>query len=473
MKYKINYNLFNKIEGNKNKLIIIIPYRDRKICLDFLIPKLKEYLKFYNTEYKIIISELDKDIEWNKGICINLAYKYILENIQDNFDYFLINDVDIVPKHKELIEYKGYDYIFHPYGYKHCLGGLFFIPKEKFVEVNGFSNLYYKWGWEDTDFLYRCQSKNMEIHRTDDNIFTRGNDNWHEIDCEPKHVIKYLDLNRRIYETRDYPSKLSIDGINTLNYNYKIVSSQNNIHHIINYHDSTNPLVSVIIPTTYKRKKYLPRIINCFNNQTYINKELLIYDTDNDISLEDYIKDITKNQSNIKYYHNPNKISIGEKRNFLINNSKGEWICHFDDDDYYFDKYIQTMISSVGNNDFIKISTYSLYNENDGTFSYYSNDGEQKMKFDYEDDVIYAYGFTYFYKKRWAIKYPFENLNWNEDGKWFHLCKSKGMKVTYIKEEIPLVIHIIHESNSSRSMGNFKLPWNKQYLIDSLKSNEK
>lgn len=241
----------------------------------------------------------------------------------------------------------------------------------------------------------------------------------------------------------------------------------------INYHNSINPFVSVIIPTTYKRKKYLPRIINCFNNQTYINKELLIYDTDNNISLEDYIKDLTKNQSNIKYYHNPDKKSIGEKRNFLINNSKGEWICHFDDDDYYFDKYIHTMISLVGNNDFIKISTYSLYNEYNQTFSYYSYEGKQKIKFYHDDDIIYGYGFTYFYKKIWAIKYPFEDRNWNEDGKWFHLCKGKGMKVTHIKEEIPLVIHVIHDSNTSKCFGNFKLPWDEQYLIDSLKSNEK
>ena len=28
----------------------------------------------------------------------------------------------------------------------------------------------------------------------------------------------------------------------------------------------------------------------------------------------------------------------------------------------------------------------------------------------------------------------------------------KGMKVTYIKEDIMLVIHVIHDSNSSRSI---------------------
>ena len=89
------------------------------------------------------------------------------------------------------------------------------------------------------------------------------------------------------------------------------------------------------------------------------------------------------------------------------------------------------MISSVGNNDFIKISTYSLYNENDETFSYYSNEGGQKMKFDYDDDIIYAYGFTYFYKRKWAIKYQFEDLNWNEDGKWFHLCKKRNESYIY------------------------------------------
>ena len=46
IKYLINYRLSNNFEDNKNKLIIIIPYRDRKACLEILIPKMEEYLKF-------------------------------------------------------------------------------------------------------------------------------------------------------------------------------------------------------------------------------------------------------------------------------------------------------------------------------------------------------------------------------------------------------------------------------------------
>ena len=53
-------------------------------------------------------------------------------------------------------------------------------------------------------------------------------------------------FNEKIYNTRDYPLKLLDDGINTLNYNYKIISIHNNIHHIINYHNSTSPMTNKI-----------------------------------------------------------------------------------------------------------------------------------------------------------------------------------------------------------------------------------
>ena len=115
---------------SSQKLVIIIPYRNREKCLKFTLPKLLEYLAFYKIDYKIIISELEKHSKWNKGICINTAVKYCDDTFNKDWKYFLINDVDIVPRNKDILEYKSYDYIYHPYGQYIGLTAIFFITKE-------------------------------------------------------------------------------------------------------------------------------------------------------------------------------------------------------------------------------------------------------------------------------------------------------------------------------------------------------
>jgi hypothetical protein len=214
------------------KLIIIIPYRNRKKSLNFILPKLKTYLNYYKTKYIIILSELRKDVNWNKGICINAAFKYA-ETITDaTWKYLLIMDVDIIPKHKLTIAFKGYDKIYHPYGYRHCLGGMVFIPKKVFKDCNGFSNLYYNWGYEDSDFQKRCISKKYSIIREASKIFKRYNKYWHDINFD-ENIEKSMNKNKKLFMTRNYPTDISNDGLTTLGKNYELLSIKDNNHHIL------------------------------------------------------------------------------------------------------------------------------------------------------------------------------------------------------------------------------------------------
>lgn len=41
-------------------------------------------------------------------------------------------------------------------------------------------------------------------------------------------------------------------------------------------------------------------------------------------------------------------MTVGEKRNLLIDSAKGEYICFIDDDDSIFDHYIDTILSAIG-----------------------------------------------------------------------------------------------------------------------------
>ena len=57
----------------KNKLAIIIPYRDRASHLEVFVPYMQEYLKDY--DYKIFVIEQSDSKPFNRGKLLNVGAK--------------------------------------------------------------------------------------------------------------------------------------------------------------------------------------------------------------------------------------------------------------------------------------------------------------------------------------------------------------------------------------------------------------
>ena len=96
------------------------------------------------------------------------------------------------------------------------------------------------------------------------------------------------------------------------------------------------PLVSVCTPT-FNRRPFIPIIIQCFRNQTYPlhRMEWIIVDDGTD-PIEDVLKEQAEDlKSVIRYFRLPEKMSLGKKRNFMHDQTKGDMIVYMDDDDYY------------------------------------------------------------------------------------------------------------------------------------------
>lgn len=89
------------------------------------------------------------------------------------------------------------------------------------------------------------------------------------------------------------------------------------------------PLVSCIMPT-YNRRPFIPLALRCFLDQDYPNKELIIVDDG-----EDRVGDLAANLPGIRYFSLPSRVSIGTKRNLACEHAHGEFIAHWDDDDWY------------------------------------------------------------------------------------------------------------------------------------------
>jgi beta-1,4-galactosyltransferase 1 len=147
------------------KGVIIIPYRNRK-----------EHLKIFLENFKelgldIFVIEQCDDKLFNRGKLLNIGFK-ITEN---DYDYFIFHDVDMIP-------FKNIDYSYsseichmarkveqfnYKIPYEGYFGGVTLFPKDKFIEINGFSNNYWGWGQEDDNLYHRCQILKLSISHRD------------------------------------------------------------------------------------------------------------------------------------------------------------------------------------------------------------------------------------------------------------------------------------------------------------------
>ncbi|HLK69136.1 MAG TPA: glycosyltransferase [Bryobacteraceae bacterium] len=89
------------------------------------------------------------------------------------------------------------------------------------------------------------------------------------------------------------------------------------------------PLVSCIMPT-YNRREFVTGAIGCFLKQDYHDLELIIVDDGSDP-----VGDLIPADGRVRYFRLPRKLTIGAKRNYACEQATGEFIVHWDDDDWY------------------------------------------------------------------------------------------------------------------------------------------
>jgi len=81
----------------------------------------------------------------------------------------------------------------------------------------------------------------------------------------------------------------------------------------------------------------LNRVIECFSAQTYQNKEMIILYEEGDVSTEEFVKGAGHLMKSVRFFKMPAEPgrSLGALRNEGINLANGEFICQWDDDDWY------------------------------------------------------------------------------------------------------------------------------------------
>jgi len=154
----------------KDKLAIIVPYRDRQEHLDVFVPHMHQFLKDKGIDYTIFIAEQSDDRPFNYGKLCNSVVK----EISKEYTYFAFHDIDMLPMNDEC----DYGYPDSPthlatnveahdneLPYPQYFGGVILISREDFENANGYSNEYWGYGFEDLDLLYRLERSGAYLEK--------------------------------------------------------------------------------------------------------------------------------------------------------------------------------------------------------------------------------------------------------------------------------------------------------------------
>jgi len=213
-----------------------------------------------------------------------------------------------------------------------------------------------------------------------------------------------------------------------------------------------------IICLTYKCPELLQECIYSILKQSYTNWELLII---NDYKDQKLILEFP----NIKIFNLPEKFkTLGDKRNFGLENATGDLILYLEDKDLLFPDYIRNIIKLIDRNDWLSIQRSILYYSDNikntclsdiptpNTFVYKRNSIGNKFRYESKDtDILIE-----FYKN--VIKFGngnglFKQLNPKDYG---YICRQ----------------NIFEPEITSEKTGDILLnPYWKQDYVNIIKSN--
>lgn len=145
----------------KARLGIVVPYRHRPHHLKFFLECTKRYMETTGIDYKILVITQDDGKPFNRGILCNIGFK---EARKYRCDYVAFHDVDMIPIN---IDYSFPDKPIHlasdDLPFESYFGGITLFNNTDFEKINGFSNEYWGWGYEDDDLMYRCIRHGVEL----------------------------------------------------------------------------------------------------------------------------------------------------------------------------------------------------------------------------------------------------------------------------------------------------------------------
>ena len=202
--------------------------------------------------------------------------------------------------------------------------------------------------------------------------------------------------------------------------------------------DKLNEKISCVC-ITKNNINYVKRIIKCFNQQIYNNKELIIIYEDNNLFINE-LKNLKSN--NIKLYQvsTSPKQTLGYLRNLSYEKSTGKYLCQWDDDDYYsclrlYEQYINL---DLNNSNCCTLSDIILYDSIKNRFYLCTANWSEYKTIGFDGSIMFK-------KETFLIKY--KNIEKGEDTSFIYDNKQNN-SFTILKNNPKLYYYIVHNENT-------------------------
>lgn len=198
----------------------------------------------------------------------------------------------------------------------------------------------------------------------------------------------------------------------------------------------SHPLISCICITQHRPALLLKAIVS-FDTQNYPNRELVISHPKDDMETKKLVDSILEvSELRIVRIEREGNESLGEARNHAIANCNGDYICLWDDDDWYHSRRLAHQYNTMRvNGQFQEASMLT-----------------RVMLFDATTQKGYL-SFPYLWcgsllcKKAIMLQHPFANSNVAEDAQVIKYLESKKL-LDYISDSAFLYLYVYHGSNA-------------------------
>jgi glycosyltransferase involved in cell wall biosynthesis len=195
-----------------------------------------------------------------------------------------------------------------------------------------------------------------------------------------------------------------------------------------------------VLPTK-NRAAFIPHAIQCFKAQTYPRKELIIVDNGEDATAS-LISDM---DFSIRYFKVEGPKTTGEMRNLCAVHARGEFIAHFDSDDWSAPERVIDQVTRLGDHGVVTgYHSMLFYDIRDGKTYHWQMP---------HSPVRYVLGTSLCYRREWWRHHQFNHVQVGEDIRFFmDACRLARRLVTSAPAEKLMVARVHNHQTSHKSL---------------------
>jgi glycosyltransferase involved in cell wall biosynthesis len=197
--------------------------------------------------------------------------------------------------------------------------------------------------------------------------------------------------------------------------------------------DRSVPLVSCLMPT-HNRRQFVGQALWYFLRQDYPRKELVILDDG-----EDSVADLVPPDERIRYVRLDRPLLLGAKRNIGCEMSRGDFIAHWDDDDWIAPHRLSAQVRELIDNDADVCGTGELLH-------YAIDHGEAWLYRRLPEERTWLAGGTLLYRREVWQRAPFPEIDVGEDTEFVNQQAPERIRAA---ADSSFYVALIHRGNTA------------------------